>query len=75
MELTCKVDIPQSDDCEEDYLKITDGVNGEVHLCGKTEETYMAGTGLRDLFMVLETEGKQGEVTCTAKCSNAGNLF
>lgn len=74
VELTCKVDIPYSDDCEDDYLKVTDGVDGEEYICGKTEQTFMASTGLRDLFMVLESEAKQGEISCTAKCSNSGNV-
>ncbi|CAL8129049.1 unnamed protein product [Orchesella dallaii] len=79
VELSCKINLSETEDCSEEYLLVSDGAGGEKRYCGDMEfENLRASSGLRDLFVVLQDgdeylpNGKVGEVSCTAKCGKQG---
>lgn len=64
----CEVDIPDEDECYDNFVKVTDGSGGQVEVCGKTSGTWTS-KDYRDIFVVVETQGESGSVKCIASCS------
>lgn len=68
----------KDEDCSEEYLLISDGVGGELKVCGKVnfDKPLLASDGARDIFMVYKAgETKPAKpFTCEATCSTTKSI-
>ncbi|XP_021957380.1 serine protease 27 [Folsomia candida] len=72
-ELTCSgINLKKSEDCGDEYLLVSDGVGGELKVCGKVsfDKPLLASGKARDLFVRYQ-DGDFGSAPfkCEAKCS------
>jgi hypothetical protein len=78
-ELKCEgISLKKSEDCVDEYILISDGVGGELKVCGKVnfDQVLLASGKARDLFVHYKAAPDKAppfncEVTCSAsKCKN-----
>ncbi|ODM92213.1 Coagulation factor X, partial [Orchesella cincta] len=73
VELSCTINLPESDDCSDASLLVSDGAGGQQRFCGQSEiPNLRASEGLRDLFLLLQGSDDftgEGDISCSAKCA------
>lgn len=69
-EISCKeINTRRSEDCEEEYLKVVDGLGGMKIFCGKVKKwkrPFKSSKGGRDLY--ISYVGREQGIKCTVKC-------